>query len=451
MMKGLLFILLLVAVSASAEYCHGTAGRFCEQDETCCMLSNGTVGYCCPAKLPLCCGSAICCSSGSQCIMNCTSENPTCSPSTKIYASEPAPLVVEFDTPILHFDDGACDLSSGISKCCGPHCCKNCCLGPNCQPDGDVCCDDPASYFAEDEVREGSAAPSQSQSKGDPLTWQCTHDYPMCCPGAENGTCCHANSSCCTDGSCPADSTCCGNCNCCNLKTQICREDTGACERISTSILIPTMVCIWGIWFFGNIAYLASRYIEQLALKREVSTMCLDCFHEPHCLSNGCSHQEINSSKGCVQCSQHCQRTECHRSRGSCGQPYMAQERMVHKGTDTDRETVTFRVVHAKCPCSECNCRQCSPHFSCACHNCRCVKCRSGQAIRPYLISFVNSFITLLIVFIDFIFDDNSPSILMLGWTTAWVSGATALVAYHHFIPPSGYVALAERRPNTDM
>ena len=443
-----ILIFLLLVTYVTSEYCHGTAGRFCEQEETCCTLTNGTVGYCCPAHRPLCCGSAICCSAGTQCIMNCTSDDPTCSPSTKIYFSEPEP-VIDFDTKGFQFDDGACDLSSGISKCCGPHCCKNCCLGPNCQPDGQVCCDDPDSLYFEDEVESGITP--MIQSKADPSTWQCTHEFPMCCPGAENGTCCHSNSSCCSDGSCPADSICCGNCNCCKSKTQLCREDTGVCEHISTSILIPTMVCIWGIWYFGNVAFLASKYSEQLALKREESTMCLDCFHKPHCVNDECTHQEVNTSKGCVRCFQHCQRSDCHGQRGPCGFPYMAQERMVHRGTDNDRETVTFRVVHAKCPCNECDCRQCSPHFNCICRNCCCVKCRATKAIRPYIISLINSFVTLLIVVIDSLFDNNSPSILMLGWTSIWVAGAVILVAYHYFVPPSGYVALVNQAANTDM
>eukprot|EP01064_Diplonema_japonicum_P016377 TRINITY_DN24397_c0_g1_i1.p1 TRINITY_DN24397_c0_g1~~TRINITY_DN24397_c0_g1_i1.p1 ORF type:complete len:497 (+),score=50.18 TRINITY_DN24397_c0_g1_i1:93-1493(+) len=407
--------LLLGLLGCVQGVCTGIGGDFCEG--TCCMSPNGTIEYCC-SNFPFpttCCGLGMCCPEEDTCSMNCTSNSTAC-----ISGTTPTTTLLPVQTTdirsvqiIEHHDDESCDLSQ--AQCCMGTCCDACCGGTICAPKDHHCCNPPA----------GSAM--------DPTSF-CELDKPSCCLDTDgNTTCCASGSQCCSEGSCPADSICCGSCNCCNTKTQRCLDD-GSCEHVPQGVIIPILLWLWGVAFFSNLAFLGVKYYERMNLNKVQSTVCLECFHPAHCTIEVCDNKSVNTSPDCATCAQHCQRPRCHL--GPCGIPYTAQERMIHEGDD-EGETVSFKVVHAKCPCEECQCQRCVPYFACWCVQCQCASCRSSNNMRPHVISLVNGCVVLFTTFmLHMLADKNDCTSSLILFGSIWVAGSACMVVYFYYFEP---------------
>ncbi|KAJ9447103.1 hypothetical protein DIPPA_34609 [Diplonema papillatum] len=365
--------------------CTGAGGEFCQA--VCCFFTNNTIAFCCPYDTT-CCGTSLCCTKGETCTMDCTSDVRNCivsveQPSLATSSWSINALSVEGRTrraqaaaavaPVNPFSarlssDTSCDLST--NECCEGTCCPACCGGTTCAPEGQVCCNPAAT------------------SKMEPDAY-CPLEMPSCCLAADgsNTTCCSTGSSCCTDSSCPADSVCCGNCNCCNTKTQECNAD-GTCSHLSQGVGTPLLMFIWGLAFFTNLAFLIHRYDADLFLKNQQSAVCLECLHAAHCDPIPmCPFTEPNRSQDCVKCSAFCERTRCHGADVECELSYTAHVREVHQGEDGEQETVSFNVLHARCPCEGCHCKNCIPYFTCPCACCQCVSCKSTDRKLSYMYS----------------------------------------------------------------
>ena len=359
-----LFIGVYISVGSSAP-CTGAAGDFCE---SVCCLEKGVIEYCCPADTK-CCGRQRCCATDTVCSMDCQTNHTECvagrDPQSSLRSTSPgdaAPASGSEDEDFPSLDDTSCDLSA--SQCCAGRCCEACC-GGTCAPQASACC------------------------SAESYPTYCPASAPTCCPIAPpefNVTCCALESQCCTEGSCPVDSECCGSCNCCNTKTQRCL-DSGACEHVPQGMLIPFLILLWGTAFFSNVYVLACLYYDSQRLHREEASKCLTCGHPRHCDLEKCSNLRANSSEDCVTCVRHCQRQKCHGAT-DCGLPYTAHERMMRKDhEDRSREHVSFKVVHARCPCPTCVCKLCQPTFDCKCTQCQCTACKTSTEYRPFLLS----------------------------------------------------------------